>query len=609
MYRQDLDVIKGITIIVVVLFHMGLLKSGYLGVDAFFVINGFLIIPSVLKSFDNNCFSFWNYIEKRVLRLLPLIVLASAICLVIGFFAMMPDHYENLAQSVIASNLFSENILSSITSKDYWDVDNDFKPLMHLWYVGILMEFYVVLPLVFLVGKACARVFKKNTRKWMEGALLLATIISLVIYLLPSSVFDGFLLPREVDGFRFYLLPSRFFELGIGGLVALNMSKFKWEKQNLSQFILLVILVLVLCCSVYNLLTEHNVATNAVIGADQTIVSTGLPLPKMILLLATVLITCLLVSIKNGSSVIMRSRLLGTIGKMSYSIFIWHQVILAFYRYCFSIEITIPFFIIYIAVTTVISILSYYVIEKKIVVTKKSFVTWGILAVLLFIPSGWLYLHAGVSKDIPELECTVANAHRGMWGEYCDRIYDYDKDFPEDNGKINVLVEGISFGRDMANVILESSYKDSINLSYIFLFKEGKYTERIKKADVIFTLKSKVSVPGYVWQLKKPNTLVWGIGTKNYGACNGIVFKNRKSNDYFESTMAPLPGYVQANENRHKEWGEYYIDFMQPVMQPDGSVSVFTPDHYFISQDCSHLTPAGARWYAGLYDWNLILNR
>ena len=609
MYRQDLDVIKGIAIIVVVLFHMGLLKSGYLGVDAFFVINGFLIIPSVIKAFDNNSFSFRNYIEKRILRLLPLIVLASAICLVIGFLVMMPDHYENLAQSVIASNVFSENILSSITSKDYWDVDNDFKPLMHLWYVGILMEFYIVLPLILYLGKVSAKLFNKSMRIWMEGALLISTVLSLGIYLLPSSLFDGYLLPREVDGFRFYLLPSRFFELGVGGLVALNMSKFKWKKQNASQSILLILLVLVLCSSVYNLLTEHNVATNAVIGADQTIVSTGLPLPKMVLLLATVLLTCLLISIQDGTLTIMRSRFLSTIGKMSYSIFIWHQVILAFYRYCFSIEITLSFFILFIAVTAIISFISYYIIEKKIVVTRTAFITWALMAVLLMIPSGWLYLHAGVSKDIPELECTVANAHRGMWGEYCDRVYNYDKDFPEENGKINVLVEGISFGRDMANVLLESPYKDSINLSYIFLFKEGKYTDRIKKADVIFTLKSKGSVPGYVWQLKKTETPVWGIGTKNYGVCNGIVFKNRKSDDYYESTLTPLPGYTQANNNRKKEWGEYYIDFMQPVMHPDGNVSVFTPDHHFISQDCSHLTPAGAKWYAGLYDWNLILNR
>ena len=609
MYRQDIDVIKGIAITVVVLFHMGLLKSGYLGVDAFFVINGFLIIPSVIKSFDNNNFSFWNYIEKRTLRLLPLIVLASAISLVIGYLVMMPDHYENLAQSVIASNVFSENILSSITSKDYWDVDNDFKPLMHLWYVGILMEFYIVLPLILFLGKVGAKLFNKSMCRWMEGALLISTVLSLGIYLLPSSLFNGYLLPREVDGFRFYLLPSRFFELGVGGLVALNMSKFKWKKQNLSQSVLLVLLVLVLCSSVYNLLTEHNVATNAVIGADQTIVSTGLPLPKMVLLLATVLLTCMLVSIKGGASTVMRSRFLSTIGKMSYSIFIWHQVILAFYRYCFSIDITLSFFVLYIVFPAIISILSYYEIEKKIIVTRKAFVTCALFAVLLTIPSGWLYFHAGVSKDIPELECTVANAHRGMWGEYCDRVYKYDKDFPEDNGKINVLVEGVSFGRDMANVILESPYKDSINLSYVFLFKEGNYIDRIKKADIIFTLKSKRSVPDYVWQLKKNDTPVWGIGTKNYGVCNGMVFKNRNSAGYFESTLMLRPGYAQANVVRQKEWGEYYIDFLKPVMHPDGRVTVFTPDHYFISQDCLHLTPAGARWYAGLFGWDLIFKR
>ena len=609
MYRKDLDIIKGIAIIVVVLFHMGLLKSGYLGVDAFFVINGFLIIPSVLRKMEANKFSFWEYIEKRIMRLLPLIVLASAISLGIGYFVMMPDHYENLAQSVIAGNLFSENILSSITSKDYWDVDNDFKPLMHLWYVGILFEFYIILPIVLFIGKGCARVFKKNIGNWMEGALWLTTILSFIIYLLPSSIFNGYLLPREVDGFRFYLLPPRFFELGFGGGVALNINKINWKKKNVLQVTGLILLIIILCSSVYNLLIEGNVSTNAVIGSDQTVVSTGLPLPKSILLLSTVLITCLLVSIKDTETVITRSNVLGQIGKMSYSIFIWHQVILAFYRYCFSIEITLSFVVLYFILTAIISIISYYFIEKKITVSNKSFVSWAIFAVLLMIPSGWLYMHAGVSRDIPELECTVENAHRGMWGEYCDRVYEYDKDFPEDNGKINVLVEGVSFGRDMANVLLESSYRDSINLSYIFLFKEGKYLERIRKADIIFTLKSKSKVPTYVWKNKKESAQIWGIGTKNYGTCNGIVFKNRHTEGYFESSLRPLPGYIQANEKRKQEWAGYYIDFMEPVLKSDNTVSVFTPDHLFISQDCSHLTHAGALWYSSVFDWNLIFDK
>lgn len=84
MYRQDLDVIKGISIIAVVLFHIGLLKSGYLGVDAFLVINGFLIIPSVIKHFQQSSFSFFEFMMKRIVRLLPLVVIASVVALNIG---------------------------------------------------------------------------------------------------------------------------------------------------------------------------------------------------------------------------------------------------------------------------------------------------------------------------------------------------------------------------------------------------------------------------------------------------------------------------------------------------------------------------------------------
>ena len=135
---------------------MGLLKSGYLGVDVFFVINGFLVIPSVVKKIDLASFSFLGFIKKRIVRLLPLIVLASVVALGLGYFLMMPDHYENLAQSVIASNLMSENILSALTTKNYWDVVNEYKPLMHLWYVGILFEFYIIMPIMMLCVNMCA---------------------------------------------------------------------------------------------------------------------------------------------------------------------------------------------------------------------------------------------------------------------------------------------------------------------------------------------------------------------------------------------------------------------------------------------------------------------
>ncbi len=137
-YRPDLDIVKAISIIAVVFYHIGWLETGYLGVDVFFAINGFLIVPSLVEKIASGSFSYTSFLLKRIIRLWPLVLLAAAVCLIVGYVGMLPDDYENLSQSVIASNFMSQNILSAITTKNYWDVSNEFKPLMHFWYIGIL---------------------------------------------------------------------------------------------------------------------------------------------------------------------------------------------------------------------------------------------------------------------------------------------------------------------------------------------------------------------------------------------------------------------------------------------------------------------------------------
>ena len=183
-YRYDIDYLKGIAIIAILLFHLGLLKSGYLGVDVFFVINGFFVVSSLERDILKGNYSFFKYIEKKLLRLLPLIVIASLVCIFLGFFLMLPDHYENLAQPIIAGNLMSENILANLTTKNYWDVVNEYKPLMHLWYVGVLFEFYLILPVIILIGKIFARE-KRDLIIFFEAVLLLLVVVSLLVYLLP----------------------------------------------------------------------------------------------------------------------------------------------------------------------------------------------------------------------------------------------------------------------------------------------------------------------------------------------------------------------------------------------------------------------------------------
>ena len=149
-YRLDLDALKGMCIIAVILFHTGLLRSGFLGVDAFFVINGYLIIPSILKHVEENDFSYVDFLKKRILRLYPLVLLVCSLSLVLGVFFMLPFEYERLARSVVTSSLLSENLRSAFTFGNYWEILNDYSPLFHLWYVGILFEFYAIFPLIIL---------------------------------------------------------------------------------------------------------------------------------------------------------------------------------------------------------------------------------------------------------------------------------------------------------------------------------------------------------------------------------------------------------------------------------------------------------------------------
>lgn len=599
MYRQDLDALKGIAIIAVVLFHIGLLKSGYLGVDAFFVINGFLVIPSMVRKINDGTFNYFGFMEKRIIRLLPLIVVASAVALGLGYFLMLPDHYENLAQSVIASCGMSENILSAITTKNYWDVVNDYKPLMHLWYVGILFEFYLVMPLVLTVVNKVSKLLRKDEQKGMFLSLVFLALISLMLFLNPDVT----------TGDRFYYLPYRLFELLLGGIIALSINKLNGGGYLCTlQKVATPLLIAVIFCSLYSIANGDFGAPAVVIGAKATS-ATGMPLSGTIALLLTVVLTCLVVACKNGGSLFLKSRVLAWIGSMSYSIFIWHQVLLAFYRYSISDNTDAMFTLWFLPLVILISIPSYYFIEKKIKASRHSFIIWCVCAIMMMVPSGYLFLHAGVVRDVPELDVVKGQEHRGMFGEYCDRVYSYKSDFNEGNGRVNVIVEGVSFGRDFANVLLESTYKDSINLSYIFKWADGDYSGLVKKADLIFTFKPRNDIPEYVWKNIKDETCIYGIGTKTFGACNGQIYRHRNADDYFEKVAHPISGYKELNDEWHRQWGDNYIDFMLPVTNDSGMIKVFTEDKHYISQDGQHLTPAGARYYASKLSLNKILNK
>lgn len=601
-YRKDIDLLKGFAILAVVLYHMGISRSGYLGVDVFFVINGFLIMPKVVNECSIGKFRYFQFLEKRIMRLLPLMLLASLFVLLVGFWGMLPDDYENLSESVIATNFFSSNVLASITIKDYWNVANDYNALMHTWYIGILFEFYLVFPLIVMLVKLLSKKMCFGFYKYAIITIVALSIVSVLLYLNPSIS----------TGDRFYLLHYRFFELAFGGLAGMwivNQRKGLLYNNSFLSAIGFIILSLVMFVGIFylsELKTDYDIVTGAGGIAESYI-------PQNILLLTTVILTIFFIVSDNMKSYLVsqlvNAKIFCLLGMMSYSIFIWHQPFLAFYRYYISYNFTFVIVLLFFVAILTISYITYRLIEQKINIRMSTRIVTLLSFILMNGAAFALYMHAGVVRDVPELCVYMNNVHRNMHAEYVDRIYLYDNDFPtSENGKINVLVIGTSFARDWGNILLESEMAEKINLSYIYQISD-KYIERIKHADYVFFFGWKHNVPYYVWENVKPNAEVWGIGTKNFGESNGIIYKNRYRPDYFQQTMEINPNFFEINSLMKKEWKDNYIDLLELAHIGSGKVVVFSQDNKYISQDTSHLTQGGAEFYANKIDFGKIFNK
>lgn len=145
-FRYDIQGLRAIAVIAVIIFHCGFLPNGYLGVDVFLVISGFLITKIIYADFLEDKYTVAVFYERRFRRIIPLVLLTVTVVLILGLLFMLPDDLENLSQSVIATNFFGNNVLQYLTVGDYWDVWNDYKPLLHTWSLGVEEQFYVIFP-------------------------------------------------------------------------------------------------------------------------------------------------------------------------------------------------------------------------------------------------------------------------------------------------------------------------------------------------------------------------------------------------------------------------------------------------------------------------------
>jgi peptidoglycan/LPS O-acetylase OafA/YrhL len=172
-HRADIDGLRAIAIIPVVLEHAGapIFPGGFVGVDVFFVISGFLITGILRREMASGSFSLTRFYERRARRLLPALLVMTLFCIPFAWAWMLPEFLANFGQSIVATLLFSNNILLALTS-GYWALESAFKPLLHTWSLGVEEQFYIVFPLLlFLVWKA--------GKAWQLGMIAFVGILSL----------------------------------------------------------------------------------------------------------------------------------------------------------------------------------------------------------------------------------------------------------------------------------------------------------------------------------------------------------------------------------------------------------------------------------------------
>jgi peptidoglycan/LPS O-acetylase OafA/YrhL len=204
-YRPDIDGLRAIAILPVVIFHAfpSIMPGGFIGVDIFFVISGFLISSIIFSSLERDRFSLVEFYTRRVRRIFPALILVLISCLAFGWFVLFADEYQQLGKHTAAGAGFIQNFILWRES-GYFDNSAETKPLLHLWSLAIEEQFYIFWPLLL------AFVWKRHWSFLRITAVIAAFSFAANIYLIL----------RGHPTAAFYLPFSRFWELMVGGVLA-----------------------------------------------------------------------------------------------------------------------------------------------------------------------------------------------------------------------------------------------------------------------------------------------------------------------------------------------------------------------------------------------------
>lgn len=568
-FRKDINGLRAIAVLPIVFFHVGLngFDGGFLGVDVFFVISGFLITTNIIKRQANGEFSLLSFYDKRARRIVPALTLTLLITLLLSFVFMLPYDLKEFGQSLVATSFGANNILLYLTS-GYWSAAAEFKPLYHTWSLGVEEQYYFIIPIVFIA------LFKKQ--KILVSSVIMFCVVSFV---------SSYLI--ENKEFNFLVILTRFWELCAGSLLAIYI---KNNEPIKSSFLSLSGLLLIF----------FSYSSPYYLSDNQALVN-----------LIPILGTSLIVIFTRKDSLVyqvLSQKLIMIIGLSSYSIYLLHQPILAFLRLATENEVYIYKQLVFSLISIPLGYLSWRFLElpfrDKNNVSNKVFYTLVASFFIVLVSSG-LLLHKSYGLQNTKLFSRFSYGNNPQ--RYADRAYSLASNKFSSNDK-KMLIIGNSFARDFYNALEENNATNGFEVIYLFNYDANKELARSLLKDADLTLW--VSSSGMTNRLKDPELLkskaiaikndlkkysngnYYYIGTKNFGFNNNFI--RQMQWDGSEDYMVDInKSSIDADKIESDIFADKYISLLN-LFRIGNKVRLFTDNHRFISFDTDHITKDGA---------------
>jgi len=439
IFRYDINALRALAVIAVTLFHYKLpyLQGGFLGVDVFFVLSGYVMTRIILNDIKDNKFSYVNFVINRAKRILPALLFVVAVITVLGFFIYFPDYYQLTEQNALASLLFLSNVL-------YWKTSNYFSPaansniFLHTWSLSVEWQFYLIYP-----------TFLRVTSKFIKNKLhFLVFFITATLILFLCTI----KITQLYSTASFYLLPTRCWEMLFGGIAFLTEDIFKEAKLRKALSIIGSVTIFISVVTFNSEMSWPGAITIIPVFATY------------------------LVLISNCNDLyIYNNKWVQFTGKISYSLYLWHWPLFVILRY-YGIELNVVSTGLLIIASFVMAHISNKYVEYASVKSKRfTFISIPAFAICMLATS-FVNLNNALFKshsiDMSNYLILHGNEIKQQFNEQCfiDSKYYKANKFDKQNclkivpGKLNIMLIGDSHAAQLSQAFNKRFNALNINL-------------------------------------------------------------------------------------------------------------------------------------------------